>query len=203
VGHDRGCHRGVPHGAKWGGELRPPLSQKARHGGLARSSHNHTMEGERSSCSGHDDGSPTDGSAAAGNWPPFRAMSCSSQGGGRVAGTSPCSTPHYQATGSAMAKPALQQASCYRGSITRTAAVQAHTRGREDLDCGLRLHSSSCRGGGSPSQPRGGLAEAATAKHLSVSPLLTTDGVDKMPPTSGDSSHRRRITSGVYSLALV
>jgi hypothetical protein len=134
---------------------------------------------------------------------PFERRHAHHRGGGRVAGTSPCSTPHYQATGSAMAKPALQQASCYRGSITRTAAVQAHTRGREDLDCGLRLHSSSCRGGGSPSQPRGGLAEAATAKHLSVSPLLTTDGVDKMPPTSGDSSHRRRITSGVYSLASV
>jgi hypothetical protein len=71
VGHDRELYREVPHDAKRGGEHHPPLSQKARHGGFARSHHNHTTYGERSDRSGHYDGSPADGSTAVRNWPPF------------------------------------------------------------------------------------------------------------------------------------
>jgi hypothetical protein len=44
-GHNRGLHRGVPHGIKWGRELQPPLSQKAGHGCFARSGRNHTIHG--------------------------------------------------------------------------------------------------------------------------------------------------------------
>jgi hypothetical protein len=102
VDHDRGLRRGVPHGAKRGGELRPPLFQKAQHGGFARSHHHHTVEGECFTCLGHDDGSPMDGDAVAGNWPPIRAISHSSRG---ASGTSPCSAAHHRATGSSTAKP--------------------------------------------------------------------------------------------------
>jgi hypothetical protein len=77
-----------------GGELQPPLSQKARHGGFARSYCNHTMEGEHS---GHDDGSFRDGGTAAGYRPPFRVTSRSSRG---ASGTSPRSAAHHRARGS-------------------------------------------------------------------------------------------------------
>jgi hypothetical protein len=43
-------------------------------GGFTHSCHNHTMDGERSSHSGHDDGSTMDGGTAARYRPPFRAM---------------------------------------------------------------------------------------------------------------------------------
>jgi hypothetical protein len=56
----------------------------------------------------------------------------------------------------------------------------ARTQDGEDPDGGLRLHPGSGQGGGSPYQPRGGQAKAATAKPSNTSPLLTTDGVDKM-----------------------
>jgi hypothetical protein len=49
-----------------------------------------------------------------------------------------------------MVKQAHRQASRYRGSTTHTAIVRAYTRGGEDLDGGVRLHSSLGQGGGSP-----------------------------------------------------
>jgi hypothetical protein len=43
----------------------------------------------------------------------------------------------------------------YRASGTRAVAAQAHARGGEDLDGGLRLHSSLSQGGGSPASREG------------------------------------------------
>jgi hypothetical protein len=60
-----------------------PSRRRRGTGGFTRSRHNHTKDGELSVRSGHDDGSPADGGAVAINWPPFRAMPRSSQGGGR------------------------------------------------------------------------------------------------------------------------
>jgi hypothetical protein len=154
VDHDRGLYRGVSHTTKQGGELRPPLSQKARHGGFARSHHNHTVDGECSDHTGHDDGSPTDDGVAVKNQPPFRAMSCSSRG---AAGVRLCLVVHRRARGNATMKPAHRQLSYYHGSTARATVVRAHTRGGEDVDGGLRLHSSSGQGGGSPCQSRTGL----------------------------------------------
>jgi hypothetical protein len=71
AGHDRGLRRGVPHSVKWGGGLWPTLSQEMRHGGSACSHRNHTMDGECSSHSGHDDGSTVDTSTAVGYQPPL------------------------------------------------------------------------------------------------------------------------------------
>jgi hypothetical protein len=67
VGHDRGLHRGVCHAVERRQGLRPPFSQEVRHRGFARSCHNHTMDGECSGRSGHNDGSPVDSGAVAGN----------------------------------------------------------------------------------------------------------------------------------------
>jgi hypothetical protein len=92
-----------------------------------------------------------------------------------AAGASQRSTAHHRARGSATVKPAR-----YRGSPTHATATRAHTRGGEDLDSGVRLHSSSSRGGGFPCQPRGGQAKAIAAKPLSAPPLLTVDEMDKM-----------------------
>jgi hypothetical protein len=90
--HDRGLRRGVPHCIKWGGELWPPLSQEARHGGSTHSSHNHTIDRECSGHLGHDDGSTVDGGAMAGYRPPLRAMECLSGG---VASASPRSVTQH------------------------------------------------------------------------------------------------------------
>jgi hypothetical protein len=87
---------------------------------------------------------------------------------------------HARCGGSATVKQARRRASRYHGATARTIAAQSHTQGREDLDGGLHLHSSSGQEGGSPCQPQGGQAEATAAKPLSASPPLTTDGVDKM-----------------------
>jgi hypothetical protein len=149
-GHDRGLRQGVPHDVKRGGGLRSPLSQEARHGGSARSRHNHTMDGERSSHSGHDDGSTADGDTMA----ILSSLSSNATLVRRAAASaSPCSTTHHQARGSTMMKQAHRQASHYRGLAASTTAAQAHARGGEDADGGLHLHSSSGQGSGSPSRP--------------------------------------------------
>jgi hypothetical protein len=141
------------------------LSQQAQHMGFTRSHHNHTKEGEHS---GHDDGSPADDGTAAENRPPFQATSRSSRG---AIGASPCSVAHHQAMSNATVKQARRQASRYYGSTARTTVTRAHSRGRDDLDGGLHLHSSS---GQEPTH------EATKSKPLSASPPLTADRVDKM-----------------------
>jgi hypothetical protein len=94
-----------------GGAPASPLHE-AWHGGSARSCHNHTMDGEHSDHSGHNDGSTVEGGAVARYRPPLRATTCLLGG---AASASPCSTTHHQARGSAIVKQAHQQASCYRG----------------------------------------------------------------------------------------
>jgi hypothetical protein len=177
AGHDRGLRPVVSHGVMWGGELRLPLSQKVRHGGFACSRHNYAIDGGCSSRSGHDDSSPTDGSTASRNWPLFRAMSCSSQ---RAIDASPCLVAHRRARDNATTKQAHRQASRYSDSTARATVERAHTRGGEDLDGGLHLHSSSGQGGGPPANHEGVQDEATATKPLSASPPLTADGVDKM-----------------------
>jgi hypothetical protein len=76
VGHDGRLYQGVPHSVKWGEGLRPPLSQEAWHGGSTHSHHNHTMDGEYSTHSRHDNSSIMDGSAVVGYQHPLREMSC-------------------------------------------------------------------------------------------------------------------------------
>jgi hypothetical protein len=71
----------------------------------------------------------------------------------------------------ATVKQARRQASRYYGSTARTTVTRAHSRGRDDLDGGLHLHSSS---GQEPTH------EATKSKPLSASPPLTADRVDKM-----------------------
>jgi hypothetical protein len=70
VGHDKGVHRGDPHGIKLGGGIQPSLSKEAQHGASTRSCHNRTMDRECSDHSSHDNGSTTDGGTVAGYRPP-------------------------------------------------------------------------------------------------------------------------------------
>jgi hypothetical protein len=101
VGHDRGLHRGVPHGFGQRREAHPPLSQKARHGGFARPRHNHVVAGEHSDHSGDDNDSNVASGVTARHQPPVQATTRSS---GREASTSPRSATLCQVGGGTMAK---------------------------------------------------------------------------------------------------
>jgi hypothetical protein len=57
-------------------------------GGFTCSHHTHTLDGECSSHSGHDDGSTADGDAVIGHRPPIRATAC-------LSGEKASASPHF------------------------------------------------------------------------------------------------------------
>jgi hypothetical protein len=157
VGHDRGLHRGVPHSIERGAKLRPPISQKARHGGFTRSHHNYAMDGESSGHSGYDDSFPVDGGTIAETG--LSSERCHNHHRGRQAQAHARPPTAKQGAAPRQSKltgeQAHQQGSRYRDSIACATAEQAHTRSGEDLDGGLPLHSSSGQGGGPPANHEG------------------------------------------------
>jgi hypothetical protein len=132
--------------------------------GFACSRRIHTMDGEHSDHSSHDDSSTADGGIATEYRPPLQATSCPSR---EVTSATSCSVAHCHARNSTTAKQAHRQASRYHGLATRATTTGAHAR-------------SSGQGSGSPCQPRGGPDGGHCGQPLNASPPLTANGVDKI-----------------------
>jgi hypothetical protein len=131
----------------------PPLSQKAPHEGSAYSHHNHTMAGERSGHSGHDNGSNTGTGAVTGHRCHGRTPASPSSEdrflGGSMSMSSLLATQH-RAHGSTATIHTHWQANHHRGPAAGASVERTRTRGGEVPIGGSHHHPTSGQGSGSP-----------------------------------------------------